>query len=137
MLKTPHENQKVSAVKVILTVVLGVVASFVFTVLAEMLTMASTVPVTVRHFYPEFPAITVSVGVLVGLIERNKTPTTAILSFGPWSVVMIIGANRGHSSASIWLFSILVVTIFAAIGIGAAILTAKTVRRFSQVKVSA
>jgi hypothetical protein len=114
MLKTPHENQKGSAVRVILTVVLGVVASFVFTVLAEMLTMASTVPVTVRHFYPEFPAITVSVGVLVGLIERNKTPITAILSFVPWSVVMIT-ANRGHSSASIWLFSILVVTIFAAI----------------------
>jgi hypothetical protein len=123
--------------KLVLTVSLGIVASFAFTVLFEMLLMDSSAPLTVLHIYPEFPAITVSVGILVGLIERNRALIAGALSLLPWSVVMILGANRNHSSASRWLIATVVVAIYSAIGIGVAILTAKTVRRVSQLKVSA
>ena len=88
--------------KLVLTVSLGIVASFAFTVLFEMLLMEGSAPLTVLHIYPEFPAITVSVGILVGLIARNRALIAGALSLLPWSVVMILGANRNHSSASRW-----------------------------------
>ena len=123
--------------KLVLTVVLGIFASFAFTILVEMLTMASLPTVTSLHIPPELPTVTVLVGILVGIVDRHKTSITAALSLLPWSVTMILGANRGHSNASRWLITIGVVAIYSAIGIGAAMLTAKTVRRVTQVKVSA
>lgn len=137
MFNALHENQKRGTAGLVFAVMLGVFATFVFIIIAELLTMSSTIPLSVLHIYPEFPAITLSVGILVGLIERNKTPITAILSFVPWSVFMIIGANGSHSSVSRWLISIVVIAAYATIGIGAAILTAKAVRRLSQAKTSA
>ena len=137
MLAHQVETSRRPTLKSVFTVALGIVASFVFTVFVEMLTMASTAPLTVLHIHPELPAITVLVGMLVGFIERNKTPMIAILSLVPWSITMILGVNSSHSSASRWMISIAVVTIYAGTGIGAAILTAKIGRRFSQAKASA
>jgi len=76
--------------KLVLTVVLGIVASFAFTILVEMLTMAGLPTVTALHIPPELPVVTALVGILVGLVDRNKTSTAAALSLLPWSVVMIL-----------------------------------------------
>jgi hypothetical protein len=75
-----------ACMKLVLTVVLGIVASFAFTILVEMLTMAGLPTVTALHIPPELPVITA----LVGLVDRNKTSTAAALSLLPWSVVMIL-----------------------------------------------
>lgn len=123
--------------KLVLTVLLGIFASFAFTVFFELLLIGTSTSLNVLHIYPQFPAITVSVGILVGLIERNKASITGVLSLAPWTVFMILGVNRNHSSASRWLITIAVVAGYSAMGIGAAILTAKTVRRVTQLKVSA
>jgi len=123
--------------KLVFTVVLGIFASLAFTIFVEMLTMAGSPTVTALHIPPELPVVTVLVGILVGLVDRNKTSIIAALSLLPWSVAMILGANRGHSSASRWLITIGVVAIYSAIGIGAAMLTARTVRRVTQLTVSA
>jgi hypothetical protein len=121
--------------KLVLTVVLGIVASFAVTVLAEWLLLYSA-PRAVLRVYPEFPMVAVFVGVLVGLIERNKTSIAAALSLAPWSVFMILGTNRNNSSASKWLITIVLFTIYSAVGVGAAVLAARIVRRSSIAKVS-
>jgi hypothetical protein len=137
MSHTSDQNQKGSIARLILTVLLGAVASFIFTIFAELLTKGSTRPLTALHVYPEFPAVTVSVGALVGLLERNKTAIAAMLSFVPWSIFLVVNVNAAHSSASRWLITVLVVGTYASIGVGAATLTARTLRRISQAKASA
>jgi|SRR5215472_3807580 len=123
--------------KLVFTVMLGIFASFAVTVLAEWLLIYSA-PRAVLHVYPEFPIVAISVGALVGLIERNKTSIAAALSLAPWSVFMIVGTNRNCSCPSKWLITIVLFTIYSAVGVGAAILAARFVRgRVSIAKVSA
>jgi hypothetical protein len=122
--------------KLVLTVVLGIVASFAVTVLAEWLLLYSA-PRAVLRVYPEFPMVAVFVGVLVGLIERNKTSIAAALSLAPWSIFMILGTNRNNSCASKWLITVVLFTIYSAVGVAAAVLAARIVRRDSIAKVSA
>ena len=98
-----------------------------------MLVVGSSAPP--RHFYPEFPLITMLVEILVGLVEKNKTSLAAILSLAPWGVSMVLGANKSHSGGSTWLTTIVLVSIYWGIGIGAAILTAKIARKASQDRV--
>ena len=123
--------------KLFLTVLLGIFASFALTILAELLLFSSSIPSTARLLVPEFPVVTSSVGILVGLIIRDKARIAAVLSLTPWTVWLIIATNWNHSSVSRWLITFVVVSIYFAVGVGAAVLVARITRVASRTNVNA
>jgi len=123
--------------RLFLAVLLGIFASFALTILAELLLFSSSIPSTARLVFPEFPVVTVSVGILVGLIVRDKARIAAVLSLTPWTVWLIIGTNRNHSSVSRWLITLAVVSIYSAVGVGAAVLVARITRVAPRTNVNA
>ena len=123
--------------KLFLTVLLGIFASFALTILAELLLFSSSIPSTARLLLPEFPVVTASVGILVGLIIRDKARIAAVLSLTPWTVWLIIATNWNHSSVSRWLITVVLVSIYSAVGVGAAVLVARITRVAPRTNVNA
>lgn len=114
--------------KLFLVIVLGIIASFGLTVLAEFLWFSSSAK-AVWHIYPEFFCIPVIVGASVALAARRQAGFAAALSLAPWSVTMIVGANPGHSRVSLWAITIALVSVYFAFGVGAAVLVARLTTR--------
>jgi hypothetical protein len=123
--------------KLFFTVLLGIFASFALTILAELLLFSSSISNTARLLFPEFPVVTALVGILVGLIIRDKARIAALLSLTPWTVSMIVGTNWNHSSVSRWLVTVVVVSIYSAVGVGAAVLVARITRVAPRTNVNA
>jgi hypothetical protein len=121
--------------KLFLAVLLGIFASFGLTILAELVLFTGSIPKSARLFFPEFPAVTVTVGVLIGLIVRGKPQTAAALSLIPWTVWLVLATNGKHSSVSRWLITVVIVSIYSAIGVGASVLAARMARATSKTNV--
>jgi hypothetical protein len=114
--------------KLFLVVGLGIVASFGLTVLAEFLRFSSGAR-TVWHVYPQFFGIPMIVGAAVGLAARRKAVLAAALSLAPWAIWLVVGVNPGHSTASRWLTTIALVSVYFAVGVGAAALVGRLMAR--------
>jgi hypothetical protein len=100
-------------------IVLGVFASFALTILGEQILFSSASP-SVRLLFPEFPAVALTVGVLIGLIVREKARVAAASALAPWSIWLIVTTNGNHSTVSRWVTTIAVISVCFALGIGAA-----------------
>jgi hypothetical protein len=126
-----------ACMKLFLTVLLGIFASFALTILAELLLLRSSISGIALLLLPEFPVVTALVGILVGLIIRDKARVAAMLSLAPWTLYMIIGTNWNHSSLSRWLITVVLVLVYSAIGVGAAVLVGRIPRVTQRTNVSA
>jgi hypothetical protein len=105
--------------KLFFVIVLGVFASFVLTILGEQILFSSATP-SVRLLFPEFPVVALTVGILVGLIVREKARVAAALSLAPWTVWLIVATNGRDSTVSRWVTTIAIASVCFALGIGAA-----------------
>ena len=105
--------------KLFVVIVFGVFASFALTILSEQI-LFSSMATSVRLLFPEFPVVALTVGVLVGLLVREKARVAAALSLAPWSVWLIVASNGSHSTVSRWVTTIAVVSVCFALGVGAA-----------------
>jgi hypothetical protein len=100
-------------------IVLGVFASFALTILGEQILFSSATP-SVRLLFPEFPVVALTVGILVGLIVREKARVAAALSLVPWTVWLIVATNGKDSTVSRWVTTTAIALVCSALGIGAA-----------------
>jgi len=107
--------------KLFVVIVLGVLASFALTILAEQIVFSS-MPKSARLLFPELLVVAVTVGALVGLMGRHKARIAAALSLAPWAVWLILATNGSQSTVSRWVTTIAVVSVYFALGIGAAAL---------------
>jgi hypothetical protein len=105
--------------KLFLVIVLGIIASFGLTVLAEFLWFNSGAK-TVWHVYPQFFVIPMIVGAGVGFVARSRAVFAAVLSLAPWAAWLVIGANGGHSTSLRWATTIALVSVYFALGVGTA-----------------
>jgi hypothetical protein len=115
--------------KLFLVVVLGIAASFGLTMLAEFLWLNSANGIW--HVHPEFFCIPLIVGAGVGLAVSRKAVLAAALSLAPWALWLVVGVNAGHSTASRWATTIALVSVYFAVGIGAAALVGRRMTRQS------
>jgi hypothetical protein len=118
--------------KLFLVIGLGIIASFGLTVLAEFLWLnsANNGIWHVWHVRPEFFCIPVIVGAGVGFAARSQAGLAAALSLAPWAVWLVVGVNTGHPTASRWAITIALVSVYFAVGVGAAVLVGRRVARF-------
>jgi hypothetical protein len=113
--------------KLFLVICVGIVASFGLTVFAEVLWLNSAS--RVWRIHPEFFCIPVIVGGGVGLAVSRKAKLAAALSLAPWGLTMILGANTGRPSLSHWAISIVLVSAYSMLGVGAAELARRVINR--------
>jgi hypothetical protein len=106
--------------KLFVGVVVGVLASFALTILAALVAFSSWMPNSVGLLPLELPLVALVVGVLVGLIVRDRARIAAALSLTPWAIWLILATNWSQSSVSRWVTTIGVVSVCVALGIGAA-----------------
>lgn len=112
--------------KLFLVIGLGIIASFGLTVLAEFFWLSSGAK-TVWHVYPEFFFIPMIVGAGVGFTARRKAVLAAALSLAPWAVWLVVGVNA--STTSCWAITIALVSVYFAVGVGAAALVGRRMVR--------
>ena len=117
--------------KLFFVVVLGVFASFALTILGEQILFSSATP-NVRLVFPEFPAVALIVGVLIGLILREKARVAAAFALAPWSVWLIVATNGNHSTVSRWVTTIAIISVCFALGIGAPAFVSSRLARFAE-----
>jgi len=108
--------------KLLVAIVLGVLASFGLTIVGEVLLFSSWMPRSVRHLYPEFPVVALAVGLLVGVIVRERAKIAAMWSLTPWAIWLIVASNRGPSTVKLRIITVAVVSLCFSVGIGAAAL---------------
>lgn len=106
--------------KLFLGIVLGMLASFVLTILGEVVVFSGSMPKGVRLLFLEFPVVALAVGTLVAIIVRDKARVAAALSLIPWTIWLIVATNGSHSTVSRWVTTIAVVSVCFALGVGAA-----------------
>lgn len=114
--------------KLFLVIVLGIIASFGLTVLAEFLWFNSGAK-TVWHVYPQFFFIPMIVGAGVGFVARSRAVFAAVLSLAPWAVWLVIGVNGGHSTALRWATTTALVSVYFALGVGSAFFVGRRMAR--------
>ena len=114
--------------KLLFVIGLGVIASFGLTFLAEFFWFSSGAK-TMWHIYPQFFCIPMIVGAGVGFAARRKAVLAAALSLAPWAVWLVVGVNTGHSTTSRWATTIALVSVYFAVGVGAAVLVGRRMRR--------
>ncbi|MHB8412859.1 MAG: hypothetical protein ACYDDI_13065 [Candidatus Acidiferrales bacterium] len=120
--------------KLFVVVVGGALASFALTMIGELLVSSMSISGWQRYvwlFGPEFPLIAVVVGVLVGLVMRERAQAAAALSLAPWAAWLIIGTNWGHSTVSRWVTTAAIFSVYYLLGIGAATLVGRRMARFT------
>jgi hypothetical protein len=116
--------------KLFFVIVLGVFASFALTILGEQILFSSGIP-SFRFLFPEFPVVAVTVGVLIGLIAREKARVAAAFALAPWSIWLIVATNGNHSPVSRWVTTIAVISVCFVLGIGAAALVSGRLARIA------
>jgi hypothetical protein len=116
--------------KLFFIVVLGVLASFALTILGEQILFSSATP-SARLLFPEFPVIALIVGVLIGLMAREKARVAAAFALAPWSIWLIVATNGSHSTVSRWVTTIAVILVCFVLGIGAATFVDGRLARFA------
>ena len=116
--------------KLFFVIALGVFASFALTILGEQMIFGS-MSQRARLLFPELLVVTLVVGVLVGLIARHKAGIAAALSLAPWAVWLVIATNAGHSTVSRWATTTAVVSVYFALGVGAAALVGRRMARYA------
>jgi hypothetical protein len=114
--------------KLFLVIGLGIIASFGLTVLAEFFWFSSGAK-TVWHVYPQFFFIPMIVGAGVGFAAKRQARLAAALSLAPWAVWLVVGVNAAHSTMSRWATTIALVSVYFALGIGAAALVGRRMAR--------
>jgi hypothetical protein len=114
--------------KLFLIIGLGIIASFGLTVLAEFLWLSSANN-GIWHVRPEFLCVPMLVGVGVGVADSRQAGLAAVLSLAPWAVWLVVGVNAGHSTASRWATTIALVSVYFAVGVGAAVLVGRRMAR--------
>ncbi|MGD0402602.1 MAG: hypothetical protein ABSB66_05340 [Candidatus Acidiferrales bacterium] len=117
--------------KLFLVIVLGVLASFGLTILAELVWFSSAIK-GVWYVHPQFVCISVIVGLIVGVAARRQARLAAALSLAPWSVWLIVGANAGHTTMLRWATTVTLVSVYFAMGVGAAALVARSMVKVSE-----
>ena len=110
--------------KLFLIIGLGIVASFGLTVLAEFLWLKSAHN-GIWHVRPEFLCVPMIVGVGVGLAAKRQAGLAGGLSLAPWAVWLVLGVNAGQSTAPLWATTIALVSMYFAVGVGAAVLVGR------------
>ena len=116
--------------KLFLVIVLGVFASFALTILGEQILFSSATP-SVRLLFPEFPVVALTVGVLMGVLVKEKARVAAAFALAPWSIWLIVGTNGSHSTVSRWVTTIAVILVCFAMGIGSATLVGSRLGRLA------
>jgi hypothetical protein len=114
--------------KLVVAVILGVFASFPLTILGEQIVFYS-MSQRVRILFPELLVVALIVGALVGLVVRDKARIAAALSLAPWAVWLVLATNAGHSTVSRWIMTTAVVSVYFALGVGAAALVGRRMAR--------
>ncbi len=109
--------------KLVLAIALGIVASFGLTILSELIWFNSAAN-KVWRLYPEFLAVAVIAGALVGLAARKQARVAAALGLAPWCISLVVGANAGQPLFR-WAITIGLVSVYLALGVGAAHLVSK------------
>jgi hypothetical protein len=109
--------------RLLVAVFLGVFASFGLTIFGELIVLRS-IAMGAHLPFAELavggPLVAVTVGSLIGLIAKERARVAAALGLSPWIAVLLIGTSRGHSGLSWWAILIAAVSIYLALGIGAA-----------------
>ena len=106
---------------------LGIVASFALTAVGESLRLDSTNGL--RHFSPVFFGVPIIVGAGVALFAGRQAVLTSAASLAPWGVFLIVGANSRNSPVSSWLITIVLISLYCALGIGSAALVGRAITR--------
>lgn len=104
--------------RLFVAIVLGVLASFAFTILCTLLMFSKWMPQSVSSVFLVLPPLLV--GVLVALIARHRARLAAALSLTPWAIWMILATNAKQSTPSRWVTTIAIVLVLILLGIGAA-----------------
>lgn len=111
--------------KLVAAVLVGVLATFGFTIVGEFVAMNLRNKGTHLPFAElavGCPLIALMVGSLIGLIAKEKAKVAAALGIAPWVIFLMLGAGRGHTTASWWVIMLAVASIYLALGIAAATL---------------
>ncbi len=109
--------------KKLIVVVLGVLASFVLTILsARILFRFATNEAALRFAvrYVSSPLIALAVGALVGLAIRDKARVVAALSLTPWALWIVLTTNWSVATLSQMAITIVSVAVYLSLGISAA-----------------
>ena len=114
--------------KVFSTIIVGVISSFGLTILIEMAMFSEWMPRSVRPLYLEFPAVALLVGILLGLIAREKAKMGAAISLSPWAIWLVLDVNKGHSPVGRWAWTVAILSACIALSIGAAAATRTAVK---------
>jgi uncharacterized membrane protein YoaK (UPF0700 family) len=109
--------------KLLIVVACGAVMSFILTIAGETLVSSLSLSGWQRYvwlFKPEFPLIALIVGVLIGLVMKERASLAAALSLVPWSIFLIVGTNLKHFVLSRYIITTTLVSVYFLLGVGAA-----------------
>src|SRR5450432_115917 len=97
--------------KLVAAVLVGVFATFGFTIVGESL-VTNLVAAGARLPFAETavvcPLIALLVGALVGLIAKEKARAAAALGIAPWIIFLLLAAGRGRTAVSWWVIMLAV-----------------------------
>ena len=109
--------------KKFLVILLAVCVSFVLTILSSMIVFSQISSDAAQRFafrYVSSPLIAVIVGVLVGLVIRDRVRIVAALSLVPWTLWVVFATNWKVASAWHKALTIASALVYLVLGISAA-----------------
>ena len=112
--------------KLVITVALGVLASFALTVFSEMIVFSY---ISAHTRFPELLVVALIVGALVGLVAKEKARTAAGLSLAPWALWLIFSTNGSSSPLLRWVTTVALVSLYFAFGVGVAAFVGRRMTR--------
>lgn len=116
--------------KMIAAIGLGLVLSFGLTIVGASLATNFT-SIRFLEIGVLCPLIALAVGASAGLVVRKRARIAAALSLAPWAIWLVLATNAGHSTISRWVTTTAVVSVYFALGVGAAGLLSRRMGRYS------
>jgi hypothetical protein len=110
--------------KKFLVILLAACASFGLTILSSMIVFSQISSDAAQRFafrYVSSPLIAVIVGVLVGLVVRDRVRIVAALGLAPWTLWVVFATNWRVASVSHKVLTIVSATVYLSLGIGVAV----------------
>ena len=109
----------------------GILATFGLTVVMASLAFNEHSVVSHLPFFElavACPLIAIVVGVLIGLIAKDRAQAAAVFGMAPWVMFLVFEAGKGRHrgpAVSWWLIMLAVASVYFGLGIVAAVLTGR------------